>query len=193
MLSFNCERCADSPTVGEIKAGGHISLKPVIETSHKAILLFQVGINLVNCILGQIIEFVEILHDSISSLLESHEFFLFHVQHSFWNIVLTKRQFKFVPCGLMSGRLNGHIISPPSTDSASSLLSREQRLLGLRASDESKFLLNDPYPFVSFERVFGFDKKWGTGFREIQVRSFIGSLWISSPALLLKLVSRHFT
>ena len=112
MLGFNCQRGADSPVVGEIEAGGHLSLKPVIEASHKAILLFQVSIYLINCILGQMIEFVEILHDSISSLFESHEFLLFHVQHPFWNIVLTKRQFKFVPCDLMSGRLNGHIISP---------------------------------------------------------------------------------
>jgi hypothetical protein len=118
MLSFYCQRCADSPTIGEIKAGGYLSLKPVVEASHKAILLFQVSIYLINCILGQMIEFVEILHDSISSLLESHEFLLFHVQHSFWNIVLTKRQFKFVPCDLMLGRLNGHIISPPSTGRA---------------------------------------------------------------------------
>jgi hypothetical protein len=119
MLSFNYQRSADSPTVGEINACGHLSLKPVVEASHEAILLFQVSIDLVNCILGQMIEFVEILHDSISSLLESHEFFLFHVQHFFWNIVLTKNQFKFVPCDLMSGRLNGHIISPPSTSRSS--------------------------------------------------------------------------
>jgi hypothetical protein len=119
MLSFYCQCCADSPAVREIKAGGHLSLKPVVKASHKAILLFQVSIYLINCILGQMIEFVEILHDSISSLLESHEFLLFHVQHSFWNIVLTKHQFKFVPCDLMSGRLNGHIISPPSTGRAS--------------------------------------------------------------------------
>jgi hypothetical protein len=115
VLSFNCQRCADSPVVGEIEAGGHLSLKPVIEASHETIDLFQVSINLIDCILGQMIEFVEILHDSISSLLESHEFFLLHVQHSFWNVVLSKRQFKFVPCDLMSGRLNGHIISPPGT------------------------------------------------------------------------------
>jgi hypothetical protein len=115
VLSFNCQRCADSPVVGEIEAGGHLSLKPVIEASHETIDLFQVSINLIDCILGQMIEFVEILHDSISSLLELHEFFLLHVQHSFWNVVLSKRQFKFVPCDLMSGRLNGHIISPPGT------------------------------------------------------------------------------
>jgi hypothetical protein len=65
------------------------------------------------------IEFVEILHNIISSLLESHEFFLLHMEHSFWNVVLTKRQFKFVPCDLMSGKLNGHIISPLGAGKAS--------------------------------------------------------------------------
>jgi hypothetical protein len=73
------------------------------------------------------------------------------------------------------------------------MLSREQRLLGFSAADESKFLLYNPYPFVGFQRVFGFDEKWGMGFREIQVRSFMGSLRISPSALLLKLISRHFT
>jgi hypothetical protein len=65
------------------------------------------------------IEFVEILHNSISSLLEPYEFFLLHMEHSFWDVVLTKHQFKFVPCDLMSGRLNGHIISPPGAGRAS--------------------------------------------------------------------------
>jgi hypothetical protein len=65
------------------------------------------------------IEFVEILHNNISSLLESHEFFLLHMQHSFWDVVLMKRQFKFVLGDLISGRLNGHIISPPGAGRAS--------------------------------------------------------------------------
>jgi hypothetical protein len=58
MLSFNCQRCADSPAVGEIKAGDYLSLKPVIKASHKTIPLFQVSIDLINCILGQMIEFL---------------------------------------------------------------------------------------------------------------------------------------
>jgi hypothetical protein len=62
------------------------------------------------------IELVEIL---CSTLFELHEFFLFHMEHSFWNVVLPKYQFKFVPGDLMSGRLNGHIISPPSAGGAS--------------------------------------------------------------------------
>src|SRR5699024_12276045 len=64
MLSFNCQRCADSPAIEEIEASGHLSLKPVIEASHEAILLLQVSIDLVNCILGQMIKFVDILHRS---------------------------------------------------------------------------------------------------------------------------------
>jgi hypothetical protein len=65
------------------------------------------------------IEFVEILHNSISSLLEFHEFFLLHMEHSFWNVVLTKCKFKFIPCDSMSGRLSGHIISPLGAGRAS--------------------------------------------------------------------------
>jgi hypothetical protein len=41
------------------------------------------------------------------------------MEHSFSNVVLTKCQFKFVLGDLMSGRLNGHIISPPGAGRAS--------------------------------------------------------------------------
>jgi hypothetical protein len=54
-----------------------------------------------------------------STLFEFHEFFLLHMDHSFWNVVLPKCQFKFVPGDLMVGRLNGHIISPPGAGRAS--------------------------------------------------------------------------
>ena len=86
---------------------------PVIKASHKTISLLQVSVDLVNGVLGQMIELVEILCNSISTLLKLHEFFLLHMEHPFWNVVLPKCQFKFVPGDLMSGRLNGHIISPP--------------------------------------------------------------------------------
>jgi hypothetical protein len=41
------------------------------------------------------------------------------MEHPFWNVVLPKCQFKFIPGDLMSGRLNGHIISPPGAGRAS--------------------------------------------------------------------------
>jgi hypothetical protein len=65
------------------------------------------------------IELVEILRNSISTLLKLHEFFLLHKEHSFWNVVLSKFQLKFIPGDLMAGRLNGHIISPPGAGRAS--------------------------------------------------------------------------
>jgi hypothetical protein len=60
------------------------------------------------------VEFVEILCDSISTLFELHKFFLLHMEHPFRNIVLPKSQFEFVPGNLMTRRLDSHIISPPS-------------------------------------------------------------------------------
>jgi hypothetical protein len=65
------------------------------------------------------IELVEILCNSISTLLKLHEFFLLHMEHSFWNVVLPECQFKFVLGDLMPGRLNGHIISPLGAGRAS--------------------------------------------------------------------------
>jgi hypothetical protein len=65
------------------------------------------------------IELVEILCNSISTLLKLHEFLLLHMEHSFWNVVLPKCQLKFVLGDLVVGRLDGHIISPPGAGRAS--------------------------------------------------------------------------
>jgi hypothetical protein len=88
MFGFNCQHRADSPAVSEVETSGHFPLQPVIETSHKTIFLLQISIDLINGILGQVIEFVEILSDSIPTLFELRKFFLFHMEHPFRNIVL---------------------------------------------------------------------------------------------------------
>jgi hypothetical protein len=64
---FKCR--TDSPTVSKVQAGCHFLLKPVIKSSHKTILFLQICIQLVNGILGEVVEFIEILHYSISPLL----------------------------------------------------------------------------------------------------------------------------
>jgi hypothetical protein len=125
IVGFNCQRCADSPAIGEVEAGGHFPLQPVIKTPHKTIFLLQISFDLIDGILGQVVELVEILCDSISTLFELHKFFLFHMEHSFRNIVILKCQFEFVPGNLMTSRLDSHIISPPSAGRASQLLRRK--------------------------------------------------------------------
>jgi hypothetical protein len=60
-----------------------------------------------------VVEFIEILSDSIPTLLELHKFFLLHMEHPFRYILLPECQFELVPCNLMVGWLNGYIISPP--------------------------------------------------------------------------------
>jgi hypothetical protein len=59
----------DIPTVGKVQAGCHFPLKPVIESPHKTILFLQICIHLVNGILGEVVEFIEILHYCMSPLL----------------------------------------------------------------------------------------------------------------------------
>jgi hypothetical protein len=80
---------------------------------------------LIDSILGQVVEFVEILSDSIPTLFELHKFLLLHMEHPFRNIVLPESQFELVPCNLMADRLNGYIISPPGAGRASQLLHRK--------------------------------------------------------------------
>ena len=94
------------------------------------------------------IEFIEILINSIPSLLQLHKFFLFHVKYTFWYVMFAEGQLKFFPCYLMIGRLNSHKVSPPSAGRATQLLGCEQGLLGFRTSQKSKLLLDDTDPFV---------------------------------------------
>jgi hypothetical protein len=72
-----------------------------------------------------VVEFVKILSDSIPTLFDLHKFFLFHMEHSFRNIVHPKSQFEFILGNLMTSRLDSHIISQPGTGRASQLLHRK--------------------------------------------------------------------
>jgi hypothetical protein len=68
------------------------------------------------------IELIEILINSIPSLLQLHKFFLLHVKDTFWDIVFAEGHLEFFPCYLMIGQLNGHEISPPGAGRAAQLL-----------------------------------------------------------------------
>jgi hypothetical protein len=125
MLGFGCQCRADSPAISEVEEGGHFPLQSVTKAPHKTIFLLRVSVDLIDGILGQVVELVEILHESISTLFELHKFFLFHMEHPFRNIVLLKRQFEFVPGNLMTSRLDSHKIFLPGTGRASQLLCRK--------------------------------------------------------------------
>jgi hypothetical protein len=51
-------------------------LQPVIKAPHKTISLLQISVDMINGILGQMVELVEILCNSISTLFKLHEFLL---------------------------------------------------------------------------------------------------------------------
>jgi hypothetical protein len=76
-----------------------------------------------------VIEFIEILGNSIPALLKLHELLLLHMEDSFRYIMLSECQLKLIPSDLMTGRLNGHKVSPPRTGRASQLLGCKQGLL----------------------------------------------------------------
>jgi hypothetical protein len=95
-----------------------------------------------------VIKFIEILGDSISALLQLHEFFLFHVEYSFRYVMFLEGQLEFIPSYLMTSWLYGNKVPPPGAGRATQLLSCEQGLLSFGAQKKSKFLLNDADPFV---------------------------------------------
>jgi hypothetical protein len=47
----------------------------LVPSPHETILLFQICIHVINGILGEVVEFIEILHHNISPLLQSDELF----------------------------------------------------------------------------------------------------------------------
>jgi hypothetical protein len=95
-----------------------------------------------------VIKFIEILGDSISALLQLHEFLLFHVEDSFRYVMLSEGQLEFILGDLMIGRLHGNKVPPPGAGRATQFLSCKQGLLSFRTPKKSKFLLNDTDPFI---------------------------------------------
>jgi hypothetical protein len=95
-----------------------------------------------------VIKFIEILGDSISALLQLHEFHLFHVEDSFRYVMLSEGQLEFIPGDRMIGRLHGNKVPPPGAGRAMQLLSCEQGLLSFRTPEKTKFLFNDADPFI---------------------------------------------
>jgi hypothetical protein len=57
-------------------------------------------------------------------------------------------QLEFIPGYLMTSRLYGNKVPPPSAGRATQLLSCEQGLLSFEALKKSKFLLNDADSFI---------------------------------------------
>jgi hypothetical protein len=52
IFSLNCQRCADSPSISKVDAGGHLSLHSIIQATHEAIPFPQIYVDLIDCILG---------------------------------------------------------------------------------------------------------------------------------------------
>jgi hypothetical protein len=116
-----------------------------------------------------VVEFIEILSDSIPALLELHKLLLLHMEDPFRYIMLPESQFELIPCDLMTGRLNDSIIPPPCNGRASQLLCRKQGLLSLLTSEKPELLFNNVDPLIRFQRIFCLDKQWGTCLSEIQI------------------------
>jgi hypothetical protein len=95
-----------------------------------------------------VIKFIEILINSIPSLLKLHKFLLFQVEDSLRYIMFSEGQLKLILGYLMTSRLYGNKVPPPGAGRATQLLSREQGLLSFGTPKKSEFLLNDVDPFV---------------------------------------------
>jgi hypothetical protein len=97
-----------------------------------------------------VVEFIEILSDSIPTLFELHKLLLLHMEHPLRYIMLPESQFELIPCNLMAGRLNGYIISPPCAGRASQLLRCKQGLLSLHTPEKPELLLDNADPLIRF-------------------------------------------
>jgi hypothetical protein len=81
------------------------------------------------------------------------------MEHPFWNVVLQKCKFKFVPGNLMTGSAEWlHNFPTRCWQGLLNVAPQNKGLLNLRASEKSKLLLNNLDPIVSFEGIFGLDE-----------------------------------
>src|SRR3954468_11051656 len=84
-----------------------------VESSTKPFLLLGVGGNIIKCITGQPVEFMDVLVHSPSTLREVATFLTFAVHQTFRDVVLTKRSAKLVPCWGWTFRTHVEVILPP--------------------------------------------------------------------------------
>src|ERR1044071_10422569 len=84
-----------------------------VESFAESFLLLGVGGNIIKCITGQPVEFTAVLVNCPSTLREVAELLTFAVHQTFWDVVLTKRSEKLVPCRGWTFRTHVEVILPP--------------------------------------------------------------------------------
>src|ERR1041384_4687412 len=84
-----------------------------VESSAEPFLLLGVGGDIIKCITGQPVELTTVLVNSPSTLHEVAELLTFTVHQTFWDVVLTKRSAKLVPCWGWTFRTHVEVILPP--------------------------------------------------------------------------------
>src|SRR3954464_1351556 len=84
-----------------------------VESSTEPFLLLGVGRDFIKCITGQPVEFTVVLVNSPSALREVAELLTFTVHQTLWDVVLTERSAKLVPCWGWTFGTHVEVILPP--------------------------------------------------------------------------------
>ena len=92
---------------------GHAILELRSQAPHEASLLLLLSINLLRCVLCQVIKDLGVILHSPLPLFQSHELFMLPVHNACRNVLSTEGLPKLSPLDLMVGGTSGGIVRPP--------------------------------------------------------------------------------
>jgi hypothetical protein len=95
----------------------------------EAIPLSGISVRMIPRILAQVIEDLDILHDSVGSLSQIQKFIELSLNESLWNVMRSESGPKFILHDDMTSRLHGIVMVPPYAGGAAKLLGCKEGLV----------------------------------------------------------------
>jgi hypothetical protein len=75
-----------------------------VETPAEAVSLLLIGINMITCVLAQVVEGLSILQYRAGSLIECQKLIQLAIKNSSWDVVPSKSSLEFLPRNFMTNR-----------------------------------------------------------------------------------------
>jgi hypothetical protein len=126
-----------------------------VETPVKAISLLLIRIDMVTCILAQVVEGLSVLQYRVCSLIKCQKLIQLAIENPGGNVVPSEGGLEFLPRHFMISGEHSTEVVPPSPSRATKLLRDEASLGIIRAvsREEGKLGLNDAEPHVGVQRI----------------------------------------
>jgi hypothetical protein len=126
-----------------------------VETPAEAVSLLLIRINMVTCILAQVVEGLSVLQYRAGSLIKCQKLIQLAIENFDWDVVPSESSLEFLPRHFMISGEHSMEVVPPSPSRAAKLLRGEASLGIIRAvsNEEGKLGLNEAEPHVGVQRI----------------------------------------